>query len=194
MGNFGRVSLTLFAAVVLSMPAAYAVNSTAKNTGVVTRDANGLQGMLMLTSDQDWQKKWNTPEQVTPMFNTSTELYLGETISVLGFVSNPQLDKQGELNIHCGLQLVTPTGKVVVSQDEIPCMTGKLAGKVLNVYMLPAGAVVKAELTDEAGNWTAHYRITDKNRHTTLELKNSFKLIHTERPGLKEPQSSGKNK
>lgn len=187
--NLVRVSLTICAVVSVFMPAAYAVNSAAKNTGVVTREANGLHGMLMLTSDKDWQQKWDTPEKTIPTFNTSSELFIGETLSVLGFVSNPKLDDKGEVNVHCGLQLVTPTGKVVVSQAEIPCMTGKMTGKAANVYMLPAGAAVMAELTDEEGNWTVHYRITDKNRQTTIELKSSFELIHAEKPKLQEPNN-----
>jgi hypothetical protein len=189
IGNLVRVCLTICAVVSAFLPAAYAVNSAAKNTGVVMREANGLHGMLILTSDKDWQQKWDTPEKTIPKFNTSSELYIGETLSVLGFVSNPKLDDKGEVNIHCGLQLVTPTGKVVVSQTEIPCMTGKMTGKAANVYMLPAGAAVMAELTDEEGNWTAHYRITDKNRQTTIELKSSFELIHAEKPKLQEPSN-----
>lgn len=185
-GSFNRLMrntcVVMYLAMLCHAPAAIGVSSSAKNDGVVTREAKGLHGMLLLTPDKDWQAKWQTPEQTIPEFNTRSTIYLGETLSVLGFVANAKSDTTGAINIHCALQLVTPSGKTVVSQPEATCMTGKIRGKTANLYMLPAGAAVMAEPSDEQGFWTVHYQITDKNRQVTLELKTSFELIHQRRP------------
>ncbi len=185
-----RLQLTCASVAVIALLAlpAWAGSNTGTLSGAVSREAKGLHGLLLMTPDPDWQAKWDTPADTTPYIATTTEIYLGDTLSILGFVANPATDQQGEVNIFCAIQLVNATGKAVVAQPEVPCLEGKLSGPAKHSYLLPVGAQVLAELSDEPGRWTVHYQITDKHRAVTLKLQAHFDLIAKPNPATQPVQ------
>ena len=74
------------------------------------RSASGFSGWLIVTPDQDWEAKWNTPAERTPHFNTAKDVRMGETLTVLIFYSSPHPTTQGEIAIRCDLRVTRPDG------------------------------------------------------------------------------------
>lgn len=174
--------LALLVASIGQLSPAFAVSTTQKSDSVISKEHSGLKTMLMLTLDKNWQEIWDAVDNKVPEFRTSTEVYLGETLTMLAFVSGLKADKQGNVDIHCSIQLVDPKGKIQVNQPMQPCLQGEAPKLLTNLYMLPAGASILAEKSDQPGRWTVHYQVIDKVRNIQIELKNSFDLIPTQKP------------
>lgn len=187
-----RLLLLLLAMSLCHLPEVFAVSSTQKSDSVITKEHDGLKTMLMLTLDENWQEIWDAVDGNPPEFRTATKVYLGETLTMLAFVSGLKGDKQGIVDIHCSIQLVDAKGKIQVVQPMQPCLQGEAPEIPTNLFMLPAGASLLAEKSDSPGRWTVHYQVLDKVRNIKVELKNSFDLIPSQKPAkLEQTEAKG---
>ena len=139
-------------------------------------EANGFNGMLLVTPDADWQEKWNTPSSVTPHFTTATEVARGGKVFVLTFLANPGLDAQGMANVTCDLEVIRPDGSRSSSQDDVDCFKAKPQGPSSNVYLAAPVVVFSGDPEDPAGVWTVRVTLRDKVRHASVPLETTFEL------------------
>jgi hypothetical protein len=72
----------------------------------------GFAGWILVTPDADWGQKWNTPSNTVPSFSEARIVARGDTVFLLMFFSNPQLDNGGRANVTCDVDIVQPNGSI----------------------------------------------------------------------------------
>ena len=83
------------------------------------KSIKGFGGWLLITSDADWEEKWNTPTYVSPNFNEASNVSYGQKLTILTFFINPKVSDQGTINITCGVKITRPDNKVSVDNQNI---------------------------------------------------------------------------
>lgn len=140
------------------------------------KSKDGFAGSLLVTLDEDWQQKWNTPPQTKPSFTMAETVPYGKKVFVLTFFSNPKLDAQGNANVRCDLQIAAPGGKVTLDQKDVTCFAGKIAGSPYNLYLSAPVIAFSGDPGDPVGTWEVRVVLRDAVRDVALPLKTSFGL------------------
>lgn len=140
------------------------------------KSINGFGGLLIVTPDKDWEKKWNTSPETTPEFSTAADVSYGEELTILPFFINPKTNAAGEIKIICDLKITRPNGRIS-TQKNIDCASGKLQGSPKNVRLTAAYIKFIGEDGDPNGVWEIAVTITDAIRRTKIPLKANFNLI-----------------
>jgi len=140
------------------------------------RSKNGLGGSLLVTSDADWQEKWNTPAETIPEFKEAKSVGRGQRIFVLIFFANPRLDADGRANLSCDLDVTRPDGSVSTHQAGVACFQEKLLGGPYQTYVAAPVIGFVGDAADPAGTWTVQVSLKDNLSDTVLPLKTSFVL------------------
>lgn len=147
-------------------------NAVAQTDAMKSKD--GFAASLLLTSDADWQAKWETPADTTPGFSEAHQVQLGEELFVLTFLSNPQLGKDGAAQVHCDVRMLRPDGSTSVDERDVPCFTARLPGPPTLLYMSTVQLKFVAEHGDPKGTWTAQVVVKDLLRDVSLPLQARF--------------------
>ena len=140
------------------------------------KSKDGFAGSLLATTDEDWEKKWNTPPETKPNFNMAGTVPYGKRIHILTFFANPKLDPQGKANVRCDIRLLAPGGKVALEQKDTICFAGAIQG---NQYALHVSAPVitfSGDPEDPPGTWGIEVVLRDVVRKVELPLRTSFEL------------------
>ncbi len=149
-------------------------NLVPESSSMRSRDDFG--GSLLITPDDDWKAKWNTPAEAMPNFNSADVVPYGKKVYVLIFFANPKLDSSGVANVRCDIQITDPTGKVAMLKKDLICFSEKIAGSQFNTYLSAPVFVFNGEPEDPPGEWIVDVSLRDANRHVDLPLRSSFKL------------------
>jgi len=139
------------------------------------KSAGGFAGSILVTPDQDWSKKWNTPGKVTPRFPEAGTIPRGKKVWVLIFFANPKLDADGNSHITCDLRFVKPDGSVSFDKKGMTCFKGRLGGDPHLVYLASPAEFV-GDPGDPQGTWRVAARVRDVKRGTELTLLTAFTL------------------
>ncbi len=137
---------------------------------------NGFGGWLIVTSDQNWREKWNTPEIGTPVFTEAKYVELGEKITILTLFKNPQVDINNHINLTCDIKITKPDGTVSYEKNDIGCAAEELVGSRENVRLSHVIIDYIGELGDPYGLWVVEVTLNDNNANVSIPLKNSFEL------------------
>ncbi|MDD2685949.1 MAG: hypothetical protein PHY62_07315 [Gallionella sp.] len=140
------------------------------------KSANGFGGMLLITSDADWEKKWNTQPENTPHFTQAKNIGMGKKIFALTFFSNPLLNDKGEADVTCDIELFKPDGTTAMHQADAPCFKGKLKSNPHYLYLSAPVVAFVGETGDPLGEWRMSIALKDNLRKVTVPLKASFVL------------------
>ncbi|MDD2701788.1 MAG: hypothetical protein PHH36_11180 [Sideroxydans sp.] len=137
---------------------------------------NGFGGWLLVTSDENWQSKWDTQPETTPHFKMAEIIAKGKPVYALTFFSNPKLDDHGDADISCDIDLLKPDGSASFQQKNAICFKGALKGQPNYLYL--SAPVVKfiGEQNDPYGTWQISITLKDNIGHTSLPLRTSFIL------------------
>ncbi len=138
---------------------------------------NDFGASLLVTPDQNWRQKWETPSDQMVYLDEAEVVRLGEKLWVLAFMVNPKLDDNGQANVVCALTIVRPDQSIAFDQGGIPCLQGAVEGNLDNVRLSPVVVEYLGEEGDPLGRWTIRMRIKDENRDTQLDLETSFTLV-----------------
>jgi hypothetical protein len=137
---------------------------------------NDFGGFLLITTDLDWQQKWNTSPDTIPYFNEAKSVKVGERIVILTFFVNPKSNQANSVNVLCDLRVIRPDKSISVDQRGISCLNGALQGNPNNIRLSPAVIEFVGEEKDPLGKWVVEVGITDVVRNTKLNLRTSFLL------------------
>ena len=137
----------------------------------------GFGGLLLVTPDKDWLKKWVTPPEHVPRFTTTREASIGDELNILSFFANPMLDDERQFKILCDIRVIRPDDSISINESDIPCAVGTLETSPMSVFMTQASIMFIGEPNDPLGEWTIEVTLTDANRGVTLPLKTSFMLM-----------------
>jgi hypothetical protein len=140
------------------------------------KSKDGFAGSVIVTSDEDWKAKWDTPPENAPRFTKASLVPYGKKVAILIFFSNPKLDGQGDANVRCDLQIVDPVGKEVLSQKDQVCYTGKIKGSLYSLYLSAPVIEFSGDPGDPIGNWEVNVVLRDAVRGVELPLRTTFGL------------------
>lgn len=137
-----------------------------KGKGVACK--GGLSAMTQLVTDKNWQKKWNTSRESTPVFRSTSKLGPGESATLLSFFA---ADKSGMLRLSCELTIKPSTGKA----QHYP-MQACFAGEVTagDIYMTGASVTVNSD--GETGRTEFTIGIRNDRTGAKLTLKNGVQF------------------
>jgi hypothetical protein len=140
------------------------------------KSERGFGGWVLVTSDADWQTKWNTPAETVPEFKEAKSIPRGKHIFVLTFFANPQLSNESSVDITCDITVVKPDGSAAMNQTNTVCYQGPIKGATYNMYLsLPVIDFV-GDPEDSLGQWIVRISLKDNIRKVTLPLQASFEL------------------
>ena len=141
------------------------------------KTSKDFAGMVLTTSDPDWEAKWNTPEHETPSFTEATKVRVGETVFTLIFLVNPKVSANGEVDVRCDLKVTRPNGTLSIDEKEVECMKGPLPGNPFNMRLAAPVLGFVGEDTDPVGTWQVDVTLRDVPRGVTLSLHTTFELL-----------------
>lgn len=134
-------------------------------------------GILVATTDKDWEAKWNlTRRPGIPWFTRAEDLPRGKTVFILTFFSNAWTDTLGKANLRCDLKITAPTGQVQ-ERPDLPCFTGAIKGSPFNLQLSTAVVTWEGKGSDPSGKWTIDMVLRDALRSNALPLRTSFTLV-----------------
>jgi hypothetical protein len=139
------------------------------------KSVNGVGAWLLVTSDEDWEAKWNTPSETIPEFTQASTVTVGKHVFILAFVANPTRSKQGDVNVTCDFEIERPN-HVVTHQNDIECLKGKPLGSERTLYLTKQIVGFVGEKEDPKGKWIVRITIKDLNRPVNIPLETSFTL------------------
>jgi hypothetical protein len=137
---------------------------------------NGFGGWLVVTSDTDWEKKWETSPETVPHFTTSETVERGKQLTVLIFFVNPRVDEKNNADITCDIQSIRPDGSLSINSHDVVCYRARIEGSPYNIRL--SAPIIKyiGEEKDLAGKWTIRVTLKDNLRHVRLPLQAAFTL------------------
>jgi hypothetical protein len=141
------------------------------------RSVGGFGGWLVVTPDQDWEAKWNTPATTVPQFTTADEVHVGKTLTILIFYGNPRSTAAGAIDIQCDIRVIRPDGTRSVDAHDVDCASGKIQGSPTNLRLSNRLLKFVGEFADPLGTWTIEVTFRDKNAQVAVPLRTTFKLI-----------------
>jgi hypothetical protein len=139
------------------------------------KTVSGVGAWLLVTSDADWQAKWNTPSTSIPAFTEASALTVGKHVFILAFVANPTRSKEGDVNVTCDFEIERPN-HVITHQHDIECLKGKALGSAGTLYLTKQIVGFVGEKDDPHGKWIVRITIKDLNRPVSIPLETSFTL------------------
>lgn len=140
------------------------------------KSRDGFAGSVLVTPDEDWRAKWDTPPETKPSFSMAGTVPYGKKVFVLVFFSNPKLDAQGNANVRCDFQVAAPDGKLTLDEKDATCYAGRIAGSPYNLYLSAPVIAFSGDPGDPAGTWEVRVVLRDAVRDVTLPLKTRFEL------------------
>ena len=140
------------------------------------RSIGGFGAWLVVTPDQDWSQKWETPSTVTPRFNEAKEVRLGGKLTTLIFFANPLPNSVGEVHVVCDIKVVRPNGSMSVDAPNTQCMKGPLRGPPANVRLGAPVLVFVAEANDPPGIWRVEVIVRDLVRNVAVPVRTQYTL------------------
>lgn len=141
------------------------------------KSKKGFGGWVIVTPDEDWAEKWDTPTENTPHFNEASNVSYGESLTILTFIINPAVDANGAVNVLCDIQIVRPDKSFSIDETDMECMQGELQGNPRKIRLTAPIIKFVGETGDPPGDWIVNINLVDKNRGILIPLKTGFKLV-----------------
>jgi hypothetical protein len=145
---------------------------------------NGFYASVIITTDADWEKKWNTPAATTPNFTTTDKLKIGEQGTILIFFANPKLDSDSSIDVTCDIKITRPNN-ITTENSGLKGHAGKLIGPPENTFLTESIIRFVGEPSDPIGEWIVDIKVHDNIRQVTVPLKLKFNLMPVD--SAKEP-------
>lgn len=140
------------------------------------KSANGFGASLIVTPDENWEAKWNTPPETVPTFREARTVKRGGAVTILIFLANPKIDERNTASVRCDLRVLRPDGSFSINANDVVCMEGPLKGSPTSVLLAAPVLKFVGEPQDPLGEWRVEVSIRDVVRQTSLQLKTSFTL------------------
>jgi hypothetical protein len=140
------------------------------------RAPDGFSASMLLTSDADWRKQWNTPSSTVPQFARADSVRRGTPVWLLIFFANPQLNAAGGALVTCDIRFTRPDGKIALDRKEVSCFRGALGSNPRNVFLAAQNVEFVGDPGDPTGTWQVGVTVRDRVRGTGLPLFTTFTL------------------
>lgn len=137
---------------------------------------NEFGASITITSDADWQSRWNTPEEVTPVFSVVEKLKTGESAAILIFFTNPKQDASGFIDVTYDIKFTRPN-RQITEEPGLKGFAGKLSGAVTNTFLTTTVLTFTAVSADPLGEWVIDVTVHDNIRRVSIPLRSRFMLV-----------------
>ncbi len=154
----------------------------------------GFRGLLIVTPDKDWEKKWNTSPEAIPYVSGASTVRKGGELFILTMFSNPQLDASGAASVSMDIDVTRPDGSSSSRAENAACVRGKLNGPPDNLYLCGQVVGFVGEPADPVGTWSVRVVLQDDVRKVSMTLATSFALVadeQTAQPTTVDIQGAG---
>ncbi|WDY55882.1 hypothetical protein [Pseudomonas sp. PSKL.D1] len=138
------------------------------------KSRQGFSASLFITSDSDWNEKWNTSPGTTPRFKTASEVSKNGELFILTFLANPKLDSTGMTDVSCDFTVTRPDGSRSLYEQGLPCFKTRLTTAPTLVYLTSAAMKFVADIDDPSGSWSVDVIVRDHLRGLSIPLHTSF--------------------
>lgn len=138
---------------------------------------SGFGASLIVTPDEDWAEKWNTPRETTPYFSEASEVRVGQVLTILPLFINPKLDENRIARISCDLRIVRPDSSLAIDEERLNCFTYEIPGDPESVFLSAIIPKYVGEPGDPRGVWLVEMTMRDEVRGVGIPLSVSFELI-----------------
>lgn len=135
----------------------------------------GFGGLLVVTPDEDWEEKWNTPPEVGPQFSHASTVEMGGRLFILTIFTNPQVDDAGAAHVTIDIDIKRPDGSSSMHTADALCFQGE-PGPLHNLYLCGPVVGFLREPSDPAGTWSVQIGLTDEIRKVSMSLATHFEL------------------
>jgi hypothetical protein len=140
------------------------------------KSVNGFGGWLLVTPDEDWEAKWNTPHDNIPKFREADTVTIGQHLFILIFIAGPARTKSGDVNITCDIEVQRPDHTYSTRETNLACLEGHLQGPQYTLFLSQQILGFVGEKTDPPGKWFVRIVLKDTIKHVILPLETSFTL------------------
>ena len=137
---------------------------------------NGFGGWVIVTPDEDWEEKWNTPTENTPAFATADEVVLGKSVTILVFFASPKVDTKRNIKVSCDLVVTRPNGSKSIDEKHMDCASGPLRGAAENLRLTNLVVKFVGEPNDPPGKWVVDVTVRDEVAKVSVPLQTYFTL------------------
>ena len=144
------------------------------------KSESGFAAWLIVTPDEDWRERWETPPETTPSYSEASTVRVGEKLFTLIFFANPKENDDGIAEVRCNIKVIRPDGSYSVNLNDFECFKGSLHGRPLNLRMSAATLGFTGEPADLRGVWVTEVTLIDSIRGVSLDLTTSFELTDDE--------------
>ncbi|MCP5076242.1 MAG: hypothetical protein GY947_23470 [Rhodobacteraceae bacterium] len=138
-------------------------------------EKDGFRALTIITVDENWQEKWDTPPDVIPRFKTSSKLGVGDAATLLVFFANAHTEN-GIAKITCDLLLSKPDGTELNRGPEI-CGEGKMEGRPENLRLTGLQVRFEIDEDDPVGVWNFEIGVRDEVRGSRVPLTISVEIV-----------------
>ena len=140
------------------------------------KTVRGFSGRLIVTSDLDWETKWENAKDSLPQFTPANDVFIGSKLAILTFYSNPGVNKKNEIKVLCDIKVIRPDGSVSINMQDATCGTGKLQGNPRNIFLSSQVIHYVGDKKDPPGIWVVEVTLKDRVNGTDIPLKTQFHL------------------
>jgi hypothetical protein len=140
------------------------------------KSINGVGGWLLVTPDEDWEAKWNTPAENIPEFKEADTVAIGQHLFILIFIASPTRAKSGDVNVTCDIEVQRPDHTYSTREKNLACLKGHLHGPQSTLYLSEQILGFVGEKTDPSGKWLGRIVLKDTVKHVIIPLETSFTL------------------
>lgn len=147
-------------------------------TSVATAaDTTAFSGVLIVTPDKDWEKKWNTSPESIPYVSSGTTVKKGGELFILTMFTHPQLDASGAASVSMDIDVNRPDGSSSSHAADAICVRGKLEGPLSSLYLCRQVVEFVGERADPVGTWSVRITLKDDVRKVGIPLSATFELV-----------------
>jgi hypothetical protein len=143
---------------------------------VSRKSVNGEGGWLLITSDDNWEEKWNTPSDTIPQFTEVHTVGVGKRLHILTFIGNPGRSMDGTAHVTCDFSMQKPDGTFEVQKQNVDCLSGTLLGTKRTLYLSRLQLGFAGEKNDPFGKWIVRVTIKDLIKPAIIPLETTFTL------------------
>lgn len=137
--------------------------------------SGGFQALGLITSDPDWQSKWESPRENVPNFTIASVLEPGDRATVLTFFSGA-VEKNGKILLKRDVEVEMTDGQTQ-SFETPECGPTKRLGPADDVYLTRLEIGFEINEDDPPGLLVFKIGITDVNAGKRLALTMSTRVV-----------------
>ena len=140
----------------------------------VPLEAKGFKGLLALSEDLNFYKKWNSP--MPPEIKFIREVERGKKLLVILTFANAGSDEKGNGHVTFSFAMRQPNGTLVNRRDNLDAL-GKRSPAEIGLWMLSSQRIdIIFDETDPSGEYTFYATLTDHVKKVTLPLTYQLQL------------------